>query len=101
MVFAAAAGGSMPPGRSTENGVLGATGVVAGNLALAAGASWLRKRRADKTSAQFSSRWRDGRRRVSQTLNRAALWRLPVLFVCENNGYAEFTSREEHSTSSM
>ncbi len=32
-----------------------------------------------------------------ETLNLAALWRLPVLFVCENNGVAEFTSREEHS----
>jgi acetoin:2,6-dichlorophenolindophenol oxidoreductase subunit alpha len=32
-----------------------------------------------------------------ETLNLAALWNLPLLLVCENNGVAEFTTREEHS----
>ena len=32
-----------------------------------------------------------------ETLNLASLWRLPLLLVCENNGYAEFTARAEHS----
>jgi TPP-dependent pyruvate/acetoin dehydrogenase alpha subunit len=32
-----------------------------------------------------------------ETLNMAALWNAPVLFVCENNGWAEFTTRDEHT----
>jgi pyruvate dehydrogenase E1 component alpha subunit len=33
-----------------------------------------------------------------ESMNLAALWRAPVLFVCENNGMAEFSSRREHTT---
>ena len=80
------------------NGVLGATGVVAGNLALAAGAAWAAQ--AQQTagiSVAFFGDGATGAGAFHETLNLAALWRLPVLFVCENNGYAEFTSREEHS----
>ena len=81
------------------NGVLGATGVVAGNLALAAGAAWAAQAQGRKDiSVVFFGDGATGAGAFHETLNLAALWRLPVLFVCENNGYAEFTSREEHSS---
>jgi len=80
------------------NGVLGATGVVAGNLALAAGAAWaLQAQGRENISVVFFGDGATGAGAFHETLNLAALWRLPILFVCENNGYAEFTSREEHS----
>jgi acetoin:2,6-dichlorophenolindophenol oxidoreductase subunit alpha len=80
------------------NGVLGATGVVAGNLALAAGAAWAAQAQGtEDISVVFFGDGATGAGAFHETLNLAALWRLPVLFVCENNGYAEFTSREEHS----
>jgi acetoin:2,6-dichlorophenolindophenol oxidoreductase subunit alpha len=80
------------------HGVLGATGVVAGNLALAAGAAWAAQaQQKNNISAVFFGDGATGAGAFHETLNLAALWHLPVLFVCENNGYAEFTSREEHS----
>jgi acetoin:2,6-dichlorophenolindophenol oxidoreductase subunit alpha len=80
------------------NGVLGATGVVAGNLALAAGAAWAAQAQGSgHISVVFFGDGATGAGAFHETLNLAALWHLPVLFVCENNGYAEFTSREEHS----
>ncbi|MCC7463102.1 MAG: thiamine pyrophosphate-dependent dehydrogenase E1 component subunit alpha [Gammaproteobacteria bacterium] len=80
------------------HGVLGATGVVAGNLALAAGAAWAAQARGERTvSVVFFGDGATGAGAFHETINLASLWKLPVLFVCENNGYAEFTSREEHS----
>jgi pyruvate dehydrogenase E1 component alpha subunit len=80
------------------NGVLGATGVVAGNLALAAGAAWaVQAQGKPAISVVFFGDGATGAGVFHETLNLAALWKLPILFVCENNGYAEFTSREEHS----
>jgi TPP-dependent pyruvate/acetoin dehydrogenase alpha subunit len=80
------------------NGVLGATGVVAGNLALAAGAAWAAQAQSKHSiSVVFFGDGATGAGAFHETLNLCALWRLPLLFVCENNGYAEFTSREEHS----
>jgi len=80
------------------NGMLGATGVVAGNLPLAAGAAWAAQARGESTiSVVFFGDGATGAGVFHETLNLAALWKLPLLFVCENNGYAEFTSREEHS----
>lgn len=80
------------------NGVLGATGVVGGNLPLAAGAAWAAQ--VSGTPALCVVFFGDGATGAGvfhETLNLAALWKLPLLFVCENNGYAEFTSRAEHS----
>ena len=82
----------------TERGVLGATGVVAGNLPLAAGAAWAAQALGDSNiSVAFFGDGATGAGVFHETLNLASLWKLPLLFVCENNGYAEFTSREEHS----
>jgi acetoin:2,6-dichlorophenolindophenol oxidoreductase subunit alpha len=79
-------------------GVLGATGVVGGNLALAAGAAWAAQALGKECiSVVFFGDGATGAGAFHETLNLAALWQLPVLFVCENNGYAEFTAREEHS----
>jgi TPP-dependent pyruvate/acetoin dehydrogenase alpha subunit len=81
------------------NGVMGATGVVAGNLSLAAGAAWAAQALGSKNIAVvFFGDGATGAGAFHETINLAVLWKLPVLFVCENNGYAEFTSREEHST---
>jgi len=77
-----------------EHGFLGATGVVGGNLPLALGTA-LATRRA--TVVFFG----DGAVQAghfAESINLAALWQLPVIFVCENNGFAEFTSRAEHTT---
>jgi len=81
-----------------EHGLLGATGVVGGNVPLALGsalASRLLGR--DQVAVVFFG---DGAVQggiFAESVNLATLWRLPVVLVCENNGFAEFTPRSAHT----
>ena len=81
-----------------EKGCLGATGIVGGALPLALGAALAaRERGKDQVVAVFFG---DGAANVGafhESLNLASLWKLPVIFVCENNGYAEFTPSSAHT----
>jgi acetoin:2,6-dichlorophenolindophenol oxidoreductase subunit alpha len=82
-----------------SHGFMGATGVVGGNLPLALGSALAaRLRGSDCVSVVFFGDGAVQAGHFNESINLAALWRLPVIFVCENNGMAEFTSREEHST---
>ena len=82
-----------------EHGFMGATGVVGGNLPLALGTALAQHLAGgDRVSVVFFGDGAVQAGHFNETINLAALWKLPVIFVCENNGFAEFTSREEHST---
>lgn len=83
---------------AVEKGCLGATGIVGGALPLALGAALAaRERGKDQVAVVFFG---DGAANVGafhESLNLASLWKLPVIFVCENNGYAEFTPSSAHT----
>jgi TPP-dependent pyruvate/acetoin dehydrogenase alpha subunit len=83
----------------SEHGFMGATGVVGGNLPLALGTALSAQLRGtDQATVVFFGDGAVQAGHFNETINLAALWRAPLIFVCENNGFAEFTSREEHST---
>lgn len=83
---------------SMAHGFIGANGVVGGGIPLAVGAALGLSLQGSKavTVAYFG----DGAANTGafhEALNLAAVWRLPVLFVCENNGYAFSTKQEDHT----
>jgi pyruvate dehydrogenase E1 component alpha subunit len=82
-----------------EHGLLGATGVVGGNVPLAVGSALAAHLAGtDAVAVVFFG---DGAVQSGvfvESVNLATLWRLPVLLVCENNGFAEFTPRSAHTT---
>lgn len=80
------------------HGFMGATGVVGGNLSMAVGdALSARLQTTDRVAVVFFGDGAVQAGNFHESVNLAALWKLPVIFLCENNGMAEFTSREEHS----
>jgi TPP-dependent pyruvate/acetoin dehydrogenase alpha subunit len=81
-----------------EHGFLGATGVVGGNIPMALGAALAnRLRGGDSVAVVFFGDGVGQAGHFNESINLAALWRLPVILVCENNGFAEFTPRSAHT----
>src|SRR4029079_8218619 len=81
-----------------ETGFITATGVVGGTIPLALGAAFAAKERKNGQLAVVF--FGDGAGQAGafhESLNIASLWKLPVIFVCENNGYAEFTPLSAHT----
>ena len=75
-------------------GMLGANGVVGGGFGIAAGAALsARYRGADQVAACFFGDGGINKGTFHEALNFAAVHRLGVVYVCENNQYAQFTSR--------
>ncbi|MCD4853426.1 thiamine pyrophosphate-dependent dehydrogenase E1 component subunit alpha [Arthrobacter sp. AK01] len=80
-----------------ELGFLGANGIVGGGIPLATGAALQLKRTGSGAVAvTFFGDGASNEGAFHESLNLAALWKLPVLFVCENNLYGEFTRQNEH-----
>jgi TPP-dependent pyruvate/acetoin dehydrogenase alpha subunit len=72
-----------------EIGMLGANGIVGAGVPMATGAALADLLSgSDRVSVTFFGEGATGQGVVFESLNIAALWRLPVLFVCENNGVA-------------
>jgi pyruvate dehydrogenase E1 component alpha subunit len=87
-------GGSMHIA-DTSVGMLGATGIVGAGTPLALGAALsAQKRRTEQVAVAFFGDGAMGQGVVYECLNMAAIWKLPMIFVCENNGYAESTPAE-------
>ncbi len=84
-------GGSMHIASSVV-GMLGANGVVGGGFNLAVGAGLAAKlRRSGQVAACFFGDGASNRGTFHEGLNMAAAWKLPVVFVCENNQWASTT----------
>jgi pyruvate dehydrogenase E1 component alpha subunit len=91
-------GGSMHIA-DTERGMLGANGIVGGGIALAAGAALSAKvLRTGGVAISFFGDGATNEGTFHESLNMAAIYRLPAVFVIENNGYGEATPAEYHAS---
>lgn len=81
-------GGSFHPSDFSV-GVFGCTGSVGHGAPMAAGTAWaLARQGTDRIAVATFGDGAMGQGALLEALNLAALWRTPVVFVCENNGYA-------------
>jgi len=84
-------GGSMHVA-DVSKGILGANGIVGAGLGIATGAGYSAKLSQDgRVAACFFGDGAANEGAFMESLNMAARWQLPVVYVCENNSYSELT----------
>jgi TPP-dependent pyruvate/acetoin dehydrogenase alpha subunit len=75
-----------------SKGMLGANAIVGGGISLAVGAALASDVLGDgRVAVSFFGDGATGEGIFHESLNLASIWQLPVIFVCENNGWAEST----------
>src|SRR5678809_1473603 len=75
-----------------DTGNLGANAIVGGSSAIATGAAFASKRLGNgRVAVCFFGEGALGQGSLYEVMNMAALWKLPVIYVCENNMYNEYT----------
>jgi TPP-dependent pyruvate/acetoin dehydrogenase alpha subunit len=77
-------------------GILGANGVVAGGVPIIAGAGFsIKMRQTDQVAVCFFGDGAANRGPVHEVMNLAAIWKLPIVFVVENNQFASTTAHRD------
>jgi pyruvate dehydrogenase E1 component alpha subunit len=78
-----------------DNGNLGANAIVGGSAGIASGAALTAKQlKTGRVTVCFFGDGALGQGLLYEVMNMAALWRLPVIYACENNLYGEYTKVE-------
>lgn len=85
-----------------DTGNLGANAIVGGSAGIATGAAMSAKMRGtDSVAVCFFGEGALGQGLLYEVMNMAALWQLPVIYVCENNLYSEYTHYTETTAGSL
>jgi len=80
-------------------GIMGANGVVAGGLPITAGVGFsIKMRKTDQVAVVFFGDGASNRGPVHEVMNMASIWKLPIIFIVENNQWAS-TTPQTHSAS--
>jgi TPP-dependent pyruvate/acetoin dehydrogenase alpha subunit len=85
-----------------SNGNLGANAIVGGSMGIATGSAFTAKLLGkDDVTVCFFGDGATAQGLWYEVMNMAALWHLPVIYACENNGYSEYTKTDEIAAGSI